>query len=159
VSRLLPHLPNFTPLAAVALFAGFWFASRGVAMLVPLGAMVLSDLVLGSYDPAVMATVYAALVVPVAMRGILKARLTPLRVGGTAVISSIVFYLATNLAHWLWMGGYPLTPAGLGACYAAALPFFKYQLAGDLLWSAGLFGAYAAGMAMMGAKSQQIPAV
>lgn len=158
VSRLLPHLPNFTPLAAVALFAGFWFANRGVAMLVPLGALVVSDLVLGGYEIGVMSTVYAALVLPVAMRGILRSRLSPLRVGGAAIISSIVFYLTTNLAHWLWMHTYPLTWTGLVECYVAALPFLKYQLAGDMLWSGGLFGAYAMGTSLLRTQTKALSA-
>lgn len=147
-ARLVPHWPNFTPLAAVSLFAGFWFARRSVALLVPLCAMLLSDMVIGGYEPAVMATVYLALMLPIAFRGILRTRLSALRIGGTAIISSIVFFLTTNLAHWLWMGNYSLTLAGLGECYAAALPFFKYQVMGDLIWAGGLFGAYAAATAM-----------
>lgn len=157
-ARLVPHWPNFTPLAAVSLFAGFWFARRSVALLVPLCAMLLSDMVIGGYEPAVMATVYAALVLPIAFRGILRTRLSALRIGGTAIVSSIVFYLATNFAHWLWMNDYPFTLAGLGACYAAALPFFKYQLMGDLLWSGGLFGSYAVAMSLLtlGKKPQPL---
>lgn len=142
-ARLVPHWPNFTPLAAVSLFAGFWFARRSMALLVPLCAMLLSDMVIGGYEPAVMATVYVSLLLPIAFRGILRTRLSALRIGGTAIVSSIVFFLTTNFAHWLWMGNYSLTLAGLGECYAAALPFFKYQVMGDLMWSGGLFGAYA----------------
>jgi hypothetical protein len=38
---------------------------------------------------------------------------------------------------------YPLTGAGLAACFAAALPFFQNSLAGDLFYSALLFGGFA----------------
>lgn len=158
VARLVPHWPNFTPLAAVSLFAGFWFTSRTVALLVPLCAMLLSDMVIGGYEPAVMATVYVALMLPIAFRSILRMRLSALRIGGTAIVSSIVFFLTTNFAHWLWMGNYSLTLAGLGECYAAALPFFKYQVMGDLLWSGGLFGVYATSRAMFGAPRVDVQA-
>src|SRR5437660_6450950 len=43
MTRLLPHPPNFTPLGALALFAGAQFRSRWAAFLVPLAAMLLSD--------------------------------------------------------------------------------------------------------------------
>ena len=51
--------PNFTPLAAIGLFAGFFFPRRVVALLVPLTAMVISNLCLKSYGSWLMlATVY-----------------------------------------------------------------------------------------------------
>ena len=46
LSRLLPHPPNFSPVEAMALFGGAWYASRRVALLVPLAAMLVSDLAL-----------------------------------------------------------------------------------------------------------------
>jgi len=38
---------------------------------------------------------------------------------------------------------YPRTAAGLLACYTAAIPFFGWTLASDVLYSAVLFGLYA----------------
>src|SRR5262249_22778167 len=50
VARVTPHAPNFTPVAASALFAGAVLRSRTLALAVPLAAMVVSDLVLGWHD-------------------------------------------------------------------------------------------------------------
>src|SRR5689334_8862003 len=50
LSRLIPHPPNFSPLEAVALFAGAYFANRALGVLVPLAAMALSDAWLGWHD-------------------------------------------------------------------------------------------------------------
>ncbi len=47
LSRLLPHPPNFSPVEAVALFGGAYFARRSTAIWVPLAAMFISDLALG----------------------------------------------------------------------------------------------------------------
>src|SRR5687768_18490814 len=47
LSRLLPHPPNFSPVEAIALFGGAYFASRAWAVLVPLAGMLVSDIVLG----------------------------------------------------------------------------------------------------------------
>jgi hypothetical protein len=44
---------------------------------------------------------------------------------------------------WLFSGFYPLTGAGLTACYAAAIPFFQNTVAGDLFYAALLFGGFA----------------
>ena len=41
---LVPHPPNAVPIAAMALFAGAFFSNRVLAFIVPLAAMILSDL-------------------------------------------------------------------------------------------------------------------
>src|SRR5258707_6782705 len=64
VARLAPHAPNFTPVAASAVFAGMVFRSRALALAVPLSAMLVSDLVIGSYDWRIMSVVYAAFMLP-----------------------------------------------------------------------------------------------
>ena len=43
----------------------------------------------------------------------------------------------------LFSGFYPVTPAGLAACYVAAIPFFQNTLAGDLVYATLLFGGFA----------------
>ncbi len=141
--RLLPHPPNFTPAAAVALFAGFFFGRRVVALVVVLAAMALSDLIIGAYDYRIMAAVYAAFMFPVFLRSLLRRRLNPLTCCGSAVACSVVFFVSTNLAVWIFSGMYAPTLGGLGTCFAAALPFFRYTLCGDLFWTATLFGSYA----------------
>ena len=45
-ARLLPHPPNVTPVAAMALFAGCYLPDRRWAYAAPLLAMLLTDLVL-----------------------------------------------------------------------------------------------------------------
>jgi Family of unknown function (DUF6580) len=140
--RLMPHPPNFTPMAATALFAGFLFQRRAAALAAVLAALVITDWFTGFYQAGVMATVYAALLLPVTWRGVLRAKPTAVRIGLCAASASVVFFVTTNLAVWWFSGMYAATPSGLAACYAAALPFFKYTLAGDLAWSVGLFGTY-----------------
>jgi hypothetical protein len=141
-ARLLPHPPNFTPLASAALLAGVAFQRRFFAAMVPLAAMAISDVFVGSYDPRIMAAVYASLVFPVFLRHVLGRRLTALRIGTSAVISSAVFFMATNFAVWLFGDIYPSSAAGLLECYAAGLAFLKYTVAGDVFWSGILFGGY-----------------
>ncbi len=143
VTRLVDHAPNFTALAGVAMFAGFWFTRRAAAIVIVIAAMAVSDAIIGSYHPAIMATVYAAFLFPIALRSILRRRLTAGRVVGCALLSSIVFFVVTNFAVWQFMGVYSDGVGGLVSCYASALPFFKYQLAGNLCWSGMLFGGYA----------------
>lgn len=140
--RLLPHEPNFTPVAAAALFAGFFMRHGSFAACVPLATLLISDAVLGVYDYKVMAVVYLCMLAPVLFRQVLKRRLSGWSVGLGAVSSSTLFFVATNFAVWLFSGMYARTFQGLVECYVMALPFFRGTLLGDLVWSSLLFGGY-----------------
>lgn len=139
-TRLLPHPPNFTALVAVSLLAGWVFQSRVLAACVPMAAMLLSDAVIGGYSLGIMIAVYAGLLAPLAMRRLLGDGRNPWRIGGAAAASSLVFFAVSNGAVWAFGTMYPRDAGGLLACYLAAIPFFKWQLAGDLLYSGALFG-------------------
>jgi hypothetical protein len=137
--RLLPHGANVTPVMASALFAGAMLRP-GFALAVPFGALFLGDLVLGFYDWRVMAAVYAATAVPVAAGWLARRRRLTWVVVPTMLACSLIFFAITNLAVWAFSGMYSLDMVGLAACYVAALPFLKNSVAGDLLWTAVLFG-------------------
>lgn len=147
--RLLMHffpglMPwNFTPILAVALFGGACFRNKWLGYLVPLAIMFIADLVIGLYP--MMWVIYLCLAGAVLLgSGVLRGRHGVLRIALTAVGSATGFFLITNFAVWLGSGMYPLTGAGLLACYAAALPFYlQGTLAATVLWSAVLFGGFA----------------
>jgi hypothetical protein len=141
LGRLLAHTPNFTPVAAAALFAGMFFRRRLVAAAVPVIGMIISDLFIGFYPLMIMLTVYAATVFPIYLRKFVASS-SAWRVGLSAAASSAVFFLSTNFAVWASGGGYARDLDGLVRCYTAAFAFLKYTLAGDLFWSAVIFGAY-----------------
>lgn len=139
--RLLPHPPNFSPIAAMALFSGAFLPRRWLAFVAPLAALFLSDLVLGFYPEIVF--VYLSVAATVLIGWVIARRKTVLRVGAAAVAGSVLFYIATNFGVWFLSGMYPRTVEGLIACYAAAIPFFQNTLAGDLVFTALLFGGFA----------------
>ena len=147
--RLVPHPPNMTPIVALALFGGAHFTSKKTALLVPLAAMYLSDLMLGFfvYDfgffHGLMPFVYAGFVITVCLGFLLRRRLNPLMVGGSTLMSSILFFIVTNFGVWLVGNLYPKTLAGLAGCYVAAIPFFRNSLAGDAVYTLVLFGGFA----------------
>lgn len=140
-SRLLPHPPNATPMAAMALFGGAYLADRRLALLLPLAAMLASDLVLGLH--ALLPVVYGAFAVIVWLGTRLAGRITPLRVAGATLAGSVLFFVLTNFGVWAWGGLYPRTAAGLVAAYVAAIPFFRNTLLGDAAYALLLFGGYA----------------
>ena len=141
-SRLLPHPPNFAPVAAIGLFAGAT-CGRRVGWLVPFGALLASDLVLGFYHPVAMFWNYLAFASCLVLgSGLLEKRRTLGRVTGAVLASSLAFFALSNFGMWA-SGYYPRTWAGFVACYTAALPFFRNTLASDVVYSAALFGGYA----------------
>jgi hypothetical protein len=148
VGRLMPHAPNFTPMAAVALFGGMFFVRARVAACVSIAAMLASDAVIGFYDPRLMAVVYATLLFPICLRRFLRGRWSAVPVGLCSASGSIVFFVVTNFAVWLFGLDYAPTLGGLVRCYTAGLAFFQYTICGDLCWSAVLFGGYALARAM-----------
>ena len=155
------QLWHATPLAAVALAAGFLFANPLVAASVPLAALALSNLLLPGYGSlGVAAVVYAATAWPVLLGtcGILgQDRPRWLAVVGGSLATSLVFFLSTNLAHWAFMADYPRTMAGLGECFVAALPFYRWMPVGDAAWTLATFGLIvAARMAAEAAATRRL---
>lgn len=144
-SRLINIAPNVAAVAAAAMLAGVLFRSRALAVCVPICAMLLSDLFVGSYAPLVMASVYACLALPALAARLFRADAGIARLIATAVGCSTVFFLLTNLAVWLSGTGIaaPKTLVGLLACYTAAMPFYRLTLVGDLSFALALFGAWA----------------
>ena len=140
-SRLCPHLPNFTPIAAMALFGGAHFADKRLAFGVPLLALLLSDAVQGFHSG--LLSVYGSFVLIVVLGFGLRSNRAILPVAGTALAGSLLFFVITNFAVWAAGMLYPRTSAGLVECYVAALPFFRNTLTGDAFYTAVLFGGFA----------------
>ena len=148
--RLLPHPPNFTPMAAIALFAGFIFIKRYMAVVAVISTMILCDyfafgsLSVSWFGSKSMFVVYIALLFPIVFKNFLQKKLGILRIFGAALASSSVFFLATNFAVWAFSPMYEKTLEGLVLCYTMAIPFFQNTIAGDLIWSGVIFGTYLA---------------
>ncbi len=155
----LKDIPNFAPVAAIALFSGYYFRSRIAAALVPMAIMTISDRQLGGYNGLMMISVYAGLALPVffgrplrrwlpldgkpgVKRGVVRSQFALL---GSAALASIAFFLITNFATWYSSGMYTRTSAGLAQCYLAGLPFFRWTFAGDAFFSVTAFGLFALG--------------
>ena len=140
VARLLPHAPNFTPVAASTLFAAVVLGRPALALLVPLIAMPVSSLLIGPDDWRVSAVVYASMLLPFAAGLVAKNFRLTWSVTPAMLSCSLLFFVTTNFAVWAFSSMYSHDGAGLVQCYVAALPFLKYTIASDLLWTAGLFG-------------------
>jgi hypothetical protein len=148
--RLIPHWPNFTPIAAMALFGGAYFNRKYLAFLVPMVAMLLSDLIIGFHTT--MPAVYVAFAITVLI-GIMVARNPKvLNIAAAAVTSTVIFFLITNFGAWIGSPLYPQNFGGLIESYAAGLvflndgsygiSFFFNSLLGDLFYTSVFFGVF-----------------
>jgi hypothetical protein len=146
-TRLVPHWWNFTAVGAMCLFGGAYFHRRWLAFVVPLTALLISDVLLTAvvYGPQGhgfywFKYVCFALTVPLGM--LLRERVTVARTAVVTVIATGMFFLLSNFHVWLGGDGvtYPHTPAGLVACYVAAIPFALNMLYGNLFYVGILFG-------------------
>lgn len=133
--------PNFAPIGAMALFGGFYLP-RKTSLVLPMAAMLVSDLVIGFYSPIVMVSVYASFILINFIGQWLRRKKDLSFTVGGVVFSSVLFFLITNFAVWTNGSMYQPTLQGLVASYVAGLPFLKFTLAGDLVFNGLFFGAY-----------------
>ena len=142
-ARLLPHPPNFAPIAALALFTGV-YASRVSKwyLLLPLAAMLVSDLFVGFYEWKTMAVVYGSFFTIGLIGLVVRKHRNVGTVALGTLAGSLLFYLTTNFAVWVFSGMYAPTLDGLLLSYYMALPFLKFTLLGDLFYVALFFGVY-----------------
>ena len=139
--RIAPHPWNFTPVGAMALFAGAVLKDRRLAFLFPLLALFFGDIFIGFHQ--LIPIVYASFLINVAIGLWLRDRRTVARISLATLLGAIQFFLITNFAVWQFLSGYPHTATGLLACYIAGIPFFWNTLAGDAFYALLLFGSFA----------------
>lgn len=155
--RLLPHPPNFTPIAALAIFGGVYLSKRS-ALLLPILLMIISDYLLLYINPyrypffkfdylypftalfhSTTAFVWGSLIISGLIGFIIKKHLQPKFVLAAAILASVQFFVITNFGVWLTSNLYPHNFTGLAECFIAAIPFFKNTLVGDLFFTATIF--------------------
>lgn len=158
-SRIVIEIPNFSAVAACALFAGWFFRRNALLALgTPILAMLISDFVLGFHHPLVMAGVYASMIVSVAFGAFVARRHDNntrfVAIPAAALIGAVQFFIVSNFMVWAAGSLYSVDAPGLVRCYTMAVPFFKYTLASDLVFTGALFGSYAAFTAMLPAAAK-----
>ena len=141
ISRIIPHAPNFAPVAAIALFSGVYF-SKKTAIILPVILMFASDIFIGFYDLKLMAVVYLSFVLCGILGFWLKERKKWHTIIFCSIFCSLIFFILTNFAVFIFAPWYPKTISGLMQCYVMALPFFRNSLQGDLFFIFVFFGAY-----------------
>jgi len=142
ISRLVPHLPNMTPVGATALFSSAKFGIKK-GMVILLATMLITDSLLGLH-PVMWAT-YGSFMITLVIGWWVQKKYSLSRFITGTLVSSIVFFIMTNFAVWLVplpSGMYQKSIAGLIHCYIMAIPFFRNSLIGDFFYGSIFYYGY-----------------
>ena len=147
-ARFLPHPANFAPIGAIAIFSGIYLPKKW-AIILPLVALVFSDIFIGFYSWPIMLSVYGSFII-MGLIGLWVGRNKKAStvLGGT-ILGSIIFYSVTNFSVWAFGSWYEHSLSGLINCYIMAIPFFRNSLLGDLFYTGVLVGAYEVSLALL----------
>ena len=129
LTRLLPHPPNFAPITSIALFSGFHFSNKRIAILIPLVGMFFSDIFLGLHS--LMPVIYLSFILISVMSFYIKTLSFT-----NVLLASTLFFIFSNLGVWYFY--YPHNWGGLSTCFVLAIPFFVNAIAGDLFYTSVL---------------------
>ncbi len=145
VTRFIPHPFNFTAVGAIALFSGAVVKDKRLAFLIPISVLLFTDMIIGLHFS--MFPVYTCFAFTVFMGIIIQSKQNIISIAFASLVSSLVFFLITNLPFWYWnLGLYPMNISGTMESYKMAIPFFKNQLVGDLFYNSMLFGLFYLGI-------------
>lgn len=144
ILRVINHqsqtLINFSPIAAMALFGSSNFKNRYFGIIAPLAVLFVSDCFIG-FHKMMFFTYGSFFLIALLGSSLLRDKISIKNILGTSLLSSLIFFVVSNFGVW-FTGGYSQNIAGLVECYTAAIPFFRNTIAGDLFYSALLFGAF-----------------
>lgn len=134
LSRLVPHPANWTAVGAFAIWSGFLFRDRWVAIVAPLVVLFLTDLILQTHPT--MPWTFAACVLITVLARRLKVHTNGPRLLSASLVASVLFFAISNFGVWVSTPFYARTWEGLVNCFVAAVPFFSAQIVGDLIYCA-----------------------
>jgi len=140
--RLLPHLPNATPLTALA-FTSSIYLGRKAAVLLPLAVLLMTDYLIGFYAPGMMLSVYGSFMMIALISLLVRKYKNILTFGYLLISSSLLFFLVTNTAVWWFSPWYEKSFAGLLYSYELGLPFFRNMFLGDLVYTTAILSVCA----------------
>lgn len=153
MTRILPHPPNFTAVGAAAIFGGAVFSKSWKAILVPLLALFISNVIINNtiysayYETFSVLSlgslwVYAAIIFMSVLANVFIKSFKVTSIAGVTVGGTILFFAVTNFGAWFGNPMYPQTLDGLISAYIAGLPFVLNSLLGNIVFVSILFGSY-----------------
>ncbi len=156
--RVMPGRPlGFAPQIAMALFSGSIIRDKKFAFLLPIGSMLVSDIiyeVLYHLDISAIGGFYSGqltnylLFAAITVIGFAIRKNNLVHIVAGSIVGATTYFILSNFV--VWIGGglalnnlpYATTWEGLMACFAAGLPFYQGSLLATLVFSPMLFGGY-----------------
>lgn len=139
--RVIPHPYNFAPIAAIALFGSVYLPKR-VALILPVAAMVISDVFIGFDSLESRLTVYGSFFLTGLIGLWIRNHKNVATIFAGSILGSVLFFLITNFAYLYEPTMYTHNLQGIVQSYINGLPFFRNTLFGDLFYVGVLFGSY-----------------
>ena len=139
LSRGIVHLPNFTPVIAIALFSGMYL-SKKQSLTVPVILFVISDLFVGLHSLVLFT--WGGVVLIALLGRYFRNRASVKNIVCASLMSAVIFFVVSNFGVWLVVNAYPKTIFGLMECYAMGIPYFKNTLISTGLYTLVIFGGY-----------------
>ena len=136
---------GFSPIVAIALFAGMMIKDKSVSFLLPLASLFISDVIIevlfrcklfpfeGLYSYQILN--YSLILLTTLIGWILKGKQVN-RVLGAAFIAPTLFFVLSNASVWAFASPlmYPHNLAGLFECLVAGLPFYAHSLIATIVF-------------------------
>ena len=153
-TRIMPHPPNFSPMAAIGLFGAAHFAKKWQAFFIPLIGIWISDLVINNYVYSSSSSNFvwfysgfywqyiSYILIIFTGLFIFNRGISLTKTAGGMISSSGIFFLVSNFGVWAGGTMYPKNFGGLITCYAAGVPFIHNTIISDVLFTTVLFGTY-----------------
>ena len=152
-SRIVPHIYNFTPMIALAIFGSLHFKNRNLAYILPLLSLWISDFILNNYLYSKSNEImlfyegyywqYLSYVIIILLSSsFYKKIITIKKVFLLGISSSFIFFIITNFGFWITSDLYPNNFMGLIDCYLLAIPFYQGTLLGTLFFTPFFIGSY-----------------
>ena len=153
-TRIMPHPPNFSPMAAIGLFGAAHFAKKWQAFFIPLIGIWISDLVINNYVYSISSSNFvwfysgfywqyiSYILIIFAGLFIFNRGISLTKTFAGIISSSGIFFLVSNFGVWTGGTMYPKNFGGLITCYAAGVPFIHNTIISDVLFTTVLFGTY-----------------
>ena len=151
--RLIPHVPNFSPLYSISVFSSilpieldnkFNKLLKYISFLIPIVILFITDLILGFYKGMIFNYLvflsYSIFSYFIFYR---YSKLSKTILGLVlSVGSSIYFFIISNFGVWLLTNMYSKDLAGFILCYINALPFLKNSIISSIIFSISIFYTY-----------------
>ena len=153
-TRIMPHPPNFSPMASIGLFGAAHFAKKWQAFFIPLIGIWISDLVINNYVYSSSSSNFvwfysgfywqyiSYILIIFAGLFIFNRGISLTKTFAGIISSSGIFFLVSNFGVWAGGTMYPKNFGGLITCYAAGVPFIHNTIISDVLFTTVLFGTY-----------------